>query len=268
MKHADGSDTVLEMAPPPANRRRARRRRRRARLSGRATVAILFVLALAVIFSLAAFGSSSPSFQSSLPKGASRLLASGRPLSQVIATQGALQIHMPIAQDAVSAIGYHAAGEDALPLTPVGHQANEGVVTRLFHRIFGGGGGGIVYYQLGGGPGPTTGALDVGAAAGTDVYAPVDGTVVAIDKLIVDGRAFGNTLEIQPSDAPSVVLLVSRLRIDPSLVVGSRVTRVTAKIGTVVDLSTVEKQALAKYTQDAGNHVTLEVVPATTSSLG
>ena len=34
------------------------------------------------------------------------------------------------------------------------------------------------------------------------------------------------------------------------------------KVGTVVDLSSVEHQALARYTNDAGNHVSVEVRPS------
>ena len=39
----------------------------------------------------------------------------------------------------------------------------------------------------------------------------------------------------------------------------------TSKVGTIVDLGGVEKQALARYTQDAGNNVSLEVHPAATA---
>jgi hypothetical protein len=35
----------------------------------------------------------------------------------------------------------------------------------------------------------------------------------------------------------------------------------------VLDLSGIEKQALAKYTQDAGNHVAVELRPAATLTL-
>ena len=33
----------------------------------------------------------------------------------------------------------------------------------------------------------------------------------------------------------------------------------TSKVGTVVDLARVEHQALARYTNDAGNHVSVEL---------
>jgi hypothetical protein len=60
---------------------------------------------------------------------------------------------------------------------------------------------------------------------------------------------------------------ISRLRPDPSLKVGGTVTASTSKLGQVLDLSKVEKQALAQYTNDEGNHVLLEVHPAATLGL-
>ena len=45
----------------------------------------------------------------------------------------------------------------------------------------------------------------------------------------------------------------------PALTVGSTLTAGTSKIGTVIDFSGVERQALARYTQDAGNQVAIEV---------
>ena len=39
------------------------------------------------------------------------------------------------------------------------------------------------------------------------------------------------------------------------------------RLGAVVDLSSVEHEALQRYTQDAGNHVSFEVRPAATLTL-
>jgi len=39
------------------------------------------------------------------------------------------------------------------------------------------------------------------------------------------------------------------------------------RIGTLLELSKVERMALADYTQDAGNHVSLVIRPAATFSL-
>src|SRR5919198_550586 len=118
--------------------------------------------------------------------------------------------------------------------------------------------GGLVYYRLGG-AGTPTGSLDVGAAPGTDVYAPVDGSITGLTDYVVNGRKFGVRIDIQPTNAPSMVVSLTHVRADPSLTVGSAVVAATSKIGTVVDLSHVEREALARYTRDSGNHVSLEV---------
>jgi murein DD-endopeptidase MepM/ murein hydrolase activator NlpD len=221
-------------------------------------------LAVFIVLLVAAFSSSAPPFQASLPKGSDELLSSGRPLPQVVAFEGPLRIQLPISQREVTALGYHGTAGAALPLDPVGRQANEGLFSRMVHWLFGGGGHGVTYYELGGEVGSATAALDVGAAEGTDVYSPVDGVVVSIDDYVLDGRSHGNTIEVQPNDLPSVVVVITRLRVDPSLTVGEPVVAGTSKLGVVIDLSSVERQALAKVTHDAGNHVTIEVDPAPT----
>jgi hypothetical protein len=271
LKPGAGYVTVPGMQPPraPGHPARARRRPpRRARRARRRLVVVLIVLAFLVTLVLAAFGSSpSTSFRSALPASASRLLPAGPPKPEVIAVASTLRLQLPIAQAYVTAIGYHAAGPDALPLDPLGAQKNEGLFSRVFHRLFGGGADGLSWYQLGGGEGASTGAVDVGAAAGTDVYSPVDGTVVGIRKYIVDARPYGSELQIQPQGAPTVVVSLTHVRADPALTVGSPLSAGSSKVGTVVDFSGVERQALAAHTQDAGNHVTIEVEPAATISL-
>ena len=129
----------------------------------------------------------------------------------------------------------------------------------MLHSIFGGSAGSPLWYQLGGGG---TSALDVGAPIGANVYAPVDGTVVAITPYVVGGKQYGQEIDIQPANAPSLVVALTQLKVDPSLSVGSTVVSGARKIGTVVDLANAEHQALARYTNDAGNHVTVELRPA------
>jgi hypothetical protein len=109
--------------------------------------------------------------------------------------------------------------------------------------------------------------LNVGAAPNTAVYSPVDGTVVGLRDYILDGQSYGSVIDIQPSDEPSVVVSVTHLRVDPSLTVGAPVASRTSKLGTIVDFSPVERLALARYTQDAGNHVAISVRTATTVPL-
>jgi len=224
----------------------------------------LLLLAAVVLITLllTAFGSgkgTAPPVPTTAPAPAARLLPSGPPRPEVIALTDALRLELPVAQGRVTAIGYHASGDGALALDPVGRQANQGLIGRLAHKLFGGGANGLRYYVVSGGTGPDTAALDVGAAPGTDVYSPVDGTIVGITPYVLDGKTYGARIDLQPTGSPSLVVSLTHLRPDPSLTVGSTVAATTSKVGTVLDLAGVERQALSRYTTDAGNHVSMSV---------
>ena len=132
-----------------------------------------------------------------------------------------LQIKLPVAGDAVTAIGFHSARGGAVELQPVGRQANEGLLARLWRRIAGSSRATPLWYQLDGGPG--TDVLDVGAPPGTDVFSPVDGTVAAISAYVINGRQYGSQIDVRPSAAPSLIVSLTHLRADESLAVGSAV---------------------------------------------
>jgi hypothetical protein len=230
--------------------------RRRRRVAGLVLVASVVL----VVLLLTAFGSAKTAAvpQTLVPAPANRLLPSGPPSPQVVALEGSLRIQLPVAQSRVTAIGYHASGDGALAFEALGTQANPGAFTRFARHVFGGGHAGLRWFQIPGGEGPGTAALDVGAAAGTDVYSPVDGSIVGLTPNIVNGKRYGTQIDIQPTGAPSLVLSVTHVRADPALAVGGTVASGTTKIGVVVDFSRAEQQALARYTQDAGNHVEIE----------
>jgi hypothetical protein len=252
-------DTVPPDMPSsrPTRRRRVERREvRSARRARRFALLTLLAIVLLIALALTAFGGSGDQRVQRL--GVTNLAANGstEPFPQVIAMRGPVRLQMPILQTQQTAIGYHSASDGALTLSPVGHQANEGLLQRVFHRVFGGRGGHPVWYRLDGGP---MSAVDVGALPGTDVYSPVDGVVVGITPYVVAGHRFGSRIDVQPQSAPSLVVSLTQLRTDPSLSVGSNVISGATKLGTVVDLSKVERQALARYTNDAGNHVSIEL---------
>jgi hypothetical protein len=227
-------------------------------------VIVIAFVAVAMLLVTAFGGSDHPAVALSAPAMATRLLPAGPPKPQVVARVGALALELPVNKIRVTAIGYAAGSDGALALAPVGGQANEGLLKRLFHAVIGGGGGSPRWYLLPGGSGPSTSALDVGAPSGTDVYAPVDGTIVGIENVILNGRRHGQRIDIQPTGAPSLVVSVSQVRADPSLTVGGAVTAAASKLGRVLDFSRVEEQVLARYTDDAGNHVLVEVHPTAT----
>jgi hypothetical protein len=267
LQKPETSVTVSRMPSPRApgqarrtSKARAMARRRARRIAGLIAVSI----ALLVTFLLTAFGPGSSTPTQMRPASANRFLPAGQPRPQVVALRGSLRLQLPIAQSRVTAIGYHAVGGGALALEPVGKQRNEGLLQRIARKLFGGSERGFSYYMLGGASGPGTASLDVGASPGTDVYSPVDGTIVGVTPLTLRGETFGARIDIQPTSAPALVVRVTHLRPDPALTVGSSVASSISKIGTVIDFSHVERQALARYTQDAGNHASIEVHDAAT----
>jgi hypothetical protein len=254
------------MPPPSASAHRrgqqAVARRRRSSDVERRRLAVLVAIAIVAtgILLVTAFGGGDhPSAAVTVPAGDSGLLPTGPPGQLAVARLGALTLDLPVNESRITAIGYYAASDGALGLTPLGTQANQGLLRRVVHAIFGGSSGSPRWYLLPGGDGPATSALDVGAPPGTDVYAPVDGTVVGIEKVILNGHVHGERIEIQPQRAPSLVVAVADLAVDPGLTVGSAVSQGRTKLGVLVDLSKVETQTLSRYTNDAGNHVLIEV---------
>jgi hypothetical protein len=256
---------------PPVNHRRPRATHRRhlereRRLRRLAVLVIVVAIGLVTVV-LSAFGGSDNVVQTAPPSSAARLLPAGPPHPEIVARLGNLHLQLPVSQTRVTAIGYQGGSEGALQLSPLGTQANQGLLGRLVHAIVGSSSGRPRWYQLPGGVGPGTSAIDVGAAPDTDVYSPVDGTIVAIDDVVLNGRNYGSRIDIQPATVPSVVVSVSHVRVDPSLAVGSPVTSAGSRLGAVVDFSRAERQALAHYTNDSGNHVAIEVHTAATLSL-
>jgi hypothetical protein len=253
---------------PPVGPRRARVSRRqhleRERRRRRLALLVVLTLVVGVVALLSAFGGSGAPPQAPAVGASRLLLPAGPPLPEIVSKLGTLHLQLPVSQSRVSAIGYQGGTEGALALDPLGTQANEGLLRRVVHAVIGGPSSRPRWYQLPGGIGPATSALQVGAPAGTDVYSPVDGSIVGISDVVLNGRLYGSTIDIQPSGAPSLVVTVSHLRVDPSLAVGSAVTSGTSKLGTIVDFSRAERQALARYTNDVGNHVVVEVHPSAT----
>jgi hypothetical protein len=242
-----------------AARLRAHRRRAQARARWFALAAVVGVLGIVTLL-LTAFDSSGGG-RSLVSAVSPAPVTSAPPEPQVLATVGNLRVQSPVAQGGVTAVGFHSSDEGALVLQPVGPQANEGLLARLWHRITGSSRRGLAWYQLESG---TLRTLDVGAVAGTDVYSPVDGTVVAIRDRVVSGRTVGAEIELRPTSAPSLVVALQNVNPDPVLTVGANVAAGSSKLGTVADISRVERQALARYGTDNGNNVSIQVFPSST----
>jgi hypothetical protein len=240
---------------------RAHRRRAQARARWFALAVVIGVLGITTLL-LTAFGDGEDG-SAAAPVPAPLPLTSVPPETQMLATVGNVRVQSPVAQGGVTAVGFHGSDEGALVLHPVGPQANEGLLARLWRRIRGSSRSGLGWYQLEGGELRT---LDVGAVAGTDVYSPVDGTVVALRDQVIAGRTVGAEVELRPTSAPSLVVTVENVHPDQALTVGANVASGSSKLGRVIDIRRHEKQALARFAPDGGNNVSIEVYPS--ASLG
>src|SRR6476659_6910725 len=102
-------------------RRKARSARRARRFALLVLLAAVFVVALA----LTAFGGANAR---PVPIASSPFTSvQSSPFPEIVATRGPVHLQLPVAQAHVPAIGYSAAS-GALQLSPLGHQANEGLV--------------------------------------------------------------------------------------------------------------------------------------------
>ena len=248
-----GSGVDIILPPPAAPARPAGR--------GRVLVAIALVAGILVVagVQLVSFGGSG--FLPSIAP-TTRILPSGAPRPQTLARQDQLVLLVPVQQSRITAILFHpVAGADALTLEPVGEPVNQGLIARLVASFQGEDAGGPAYRIEGD---PTS--VDIGGPIGTDTYAPVDGKVLSITPLIVNGTTYGDQIAIEPLANPGVVVVASGIKSDPALSVGTPVsTRPEAwtKLGRIVDVTGALDPVLSGFTQDGGNRIQLQVRPAT-----
>ena len=176
----------------------------------------------------------------------------------VLAEAAGVEISTPIRPASLTGLGYHPEGESLVELVPRGENLSANPLLGLFAD--GGTPENIHYHMMdaAGRTGPETGALDVGAAAGTTVYAPVTGMVTAIrPDPMVQGA---NVVEIKPDANANVRVTVSLVRSEEdSAGVTTRVTAGMTELGTVADSAEILDPQLSSYTSEEGNHVTISV---------
>jgi hypothetical protein len=253
-------------ARQPGSRRARRARIRRRRLG----LALALVAAVAIALGTR-FGGGPAAPAESRPLSDAALLA-GAPAPQTLATHGSLQLMVPIAQRVITGIVFHRyEGSDAISLSPVGHQSNAGLLTRMWNGVFGDDGGGLGYNVDSG----STQGVDVGAPAGTAVYAPANGEVVSITPYVLNGDAthYGQEISISPSSDPSYVVKIAPVSLalgplgKPILRVGQQVSGGRTKLGAVVDVTAASQPVLSHYVSDAGNGASIRVEPATAPAM-
>ena len=176
----------------------------------------------------------------------------------VLAEAADVEISTPIRPESLTGLGYHPEGESLVEMAPHGENLSANPLIGLFAD---GSTPEDIHYHVmdaAGRTGPRTGALDVGARAGTMVYAPVTGMITAIrPDPMVPGA---NVVEIKPDANTNVRVTVSLVQsTEDSAGVTTRVTAGMTELGSVADSAQILDPQLSSYTSDAGNHVTVSV---------
>lgn len=175
--------------------------------------------------------------------------ATTAPQRVVMARSGRLEIVLPVVEKQVTAVYFRDAGDPgAIAMTPA---------SGLPHAVT----------KDEGTSGAPIAAVDVGAPAGSVVYSPVDGVVTAVSPYRVLGRPEGLRIVLTPSGLPDVAVSVTNVEPAPDGIVpqvGTAVGAGRTVIGRVRDMSRVQTPAIARYTNDSGNHVTVELLRQST----
>ena len=176
-----------------------------------------FSLVAIVTGLLAAFGGNGGTAAAGpAPASASRLLPGGPAAARDHREHRSAPRQAAVDQSRVTALGYQGGSEGALALVARRHAgksgAAEGGLPAPCSAARAVGRAGTSYRAA---KGPPTSAIDVGAAPGTDVFSPVDGTVVAIDDVVLNGSTLGSQVDIQPTVAPSLVISISHIQRRP-----------------------------------------------------
>lgn len=248
-----------------------RRRHRSARHAAVASVAVVAVLAV-LVWGISLLGRevvAQDAAGDAARSGPPPVLPAGRPVPQKLAgvvledeDDPPLTLELPIKREAITGIGYlRRRDPSALELEPEGTRANTSWGRRVFGRFLTTEPkSDLAWFQLGGG---VPNVVMVGAQHGTDVYAPLDGTVVAIADYVVDGEARGVVVQLQPLGDGETIVGMRNLDLadegDSPLAVGQTVSRGATRVGFVRDMEGVVDRPLASYTHDDGSGVEIFV---------
>lgn len=171
----------------------------------------------------------------------------------------ALGLQLPIRRTAITGIGYdHRDDPASIELVPDGIRVNTAWARRVVDRFLATRSpGDLRWYELSGGDTPNL--MTVGADPGTDVYAPVDGEVVAIADYVVDGAVEGAIVQLQPPGGAQTIVAVRSIDADEEIAVGQTAEAGVTLIGYVRDTGEHLDRPLSDYTHDRGSGAELYV---------
>ncbi len=223
-----------------------------------AAMFVIAVLALGVTL-VSSGGSSSPLLDNETMSAAREMASMMSPKQIPLAQAGNLQLMLPIYEKTVTVIGFQPVNDaNVVSLTPLGRQVDGSAGLHALSEISPQGGPQYVVLDGGDESGSQIGEMDVGAPAGSSVFAPVDGVVVGISDYSIDGQCPDTMVKIQPQAQMQVLVVLSHVD-QPAISLGQPVRSGVTRIGTVRGLAGCLDQPLKQYTSDNGNHLQLQV---------
>jgi hypothetical protein len=165
---------------------------------------------------------------------------------------------LPVSRRDATIIAYQAVSDtSAVALTPIGEQANANALVRFFRGIFSTPPA-VRYYFLDGGAGPVTTSVLVGAAVGSQVTAPISGSVTAVKDYLLFGKYPDVQIDIRPEKTSGTTVTLLFIT-DPVVSIGDIVTAGKTPLGKVRECPGQLGRNLSAYTHDSGSHVYLQV---------
>lgn len=241
--------------------------RYRYRWHSAAFLATMFVLALVALGAVIASSraASTPLLDEHTMAAAREVGMTHEPARIPLATAGDIHIMLPIFEQEVTAVGYHPVdGDNLITLRPNGRHLNGSFISSL-GQVSQPEGPGFYLMEEGGRFGTATCSLDVGAPAGTVVFAPVDGIVAGIRNYNVRGECPDTEVRIQPQYESNMLLVMTHMgNIQATL--GQPVRAGETRLGSVRRLDGCIEQQLSRYTYDSGNHLHMQVEYINTKS--
>jgi hypothetical protein len=277
-------DTGLMLEGRVARERRLRRKRRQR--AGRAAVAVVAVIVLGIWLMWRA----APNHQAPLAvaSGAQMTMASASTRSSaaepeptpLFATYKDIAFHVPVLPEKLTEIAFHQASYSyaqhlstkipTFPMEKAKDKHGTGRTPAVSVADSKGWLGGYVLQLWRTRPGAPDTAADVGAAAGSPVLAPVDGTVILIKSYKLYQKYADYEVHIRPTahdDLDVVLIHISK----PTVKAGDATVGGVTQIGSVRSLSSEMRLQLSEYTTAAGDHTHIQlnkVEPGTTKGVG
>lgn len=251
-------------------RRRRDRRRKQIRRRRVGALVIVVTLSLVAVWLAYALPSATPA---RVPEAAAQPTFAEKAAVDrrvVLATVEGVEVLLPVTLEATTAIGYHPVDNaDSVPFSPQGERVAGGSLSQRLADVLAGGEG-LQYYLMdgdGNDHSSSTAALDVGAVPGSEVFSPVDGKVVSLERTTISGQHQDVEMHVQVADDPSLLLVVTHLT-RPGVKLGDNVVRGESLLGRVRLYPAEIKQELSRYTSDAGDHVQFVMLRVTPDIAG